>query len=137
MTNRDEAIAAPTRPVLIYGSDCRFCCAAARWVARLDTSEELAFVPLDSPEAARLLAETPAEERDAHWHYVTLDGEDMVGGPAAIVLFRQLGRTRHLARAAGALRLAPLVTAGDWILQKVRPHLGRFFADQPGPMRYP
>lgn len=137
MTTPDEAIPAPTRPVLIYGSDCRFCRAAARWVARLDTNEELAFVTLDSPEAARLLVETPAEERDAHWHFVTAGGEDVVGGPAAIRLFGQVGRTRHVARAAGILRLAPLIDVGDWMLQKLRPHLGRFVADQPGPLRYP
>lgn len=83
-----------------------------------------------------LLAATPEAERCDHWHFVTPDGEDMVGGLAAIALLEQLGRTWYLARSARFLRLTPLVHAGDWILEKLRPRLGRFVADQPGPIRY-
>ncbi len=80
---------------------------------------------------------TPTEERKDHWHLVTPDGEDIVGGLAGVTLLEQLGRTRRLGRALRHLRLHPVVYGLDWASGKLRPHLGRFVDDGPGPERYP
>ena len=104
----------------------------------MDTRDRLAYVPLDHDLAAQLLAHVPEDHRADHWHLVTPDGRDLVGGVAGIALFEELRPPlRWLGRGLRALRLAWAARIGDEVLARLRPRLGRFVRDEPGPMRYP
>ena len=79
----------------------------------------------------------PYEERKLHWHLLTPDGTDHVGGEAGVMLLEELRWTRWLGQAARWLRLSPAVGGADWVAARLRPHLGRFVRNAPGPERYP
>jgi predicted DCC family thiol-disulfide oxidoreductase YuxK len=84
------------RTILLYDSDCGFC----RWclgkVLAWDHRHELRPAALQDPEADRLLAEVPSDERMSSWHLVQ-DGEVRSGGAAFPPLFRLLPGASPLA----------------------------------------
>jgi predicted DCC family thiol-disulfide oxidoreductase YuxK len=85
------------RTILLYDSDCGFC----RWclgkVLAWDRRHELRPVALQDPEAERLLAEVPSDERMSSWHLVEDGGEVRSGGAAFSPLFRLLPGASPLA----------------------------------------
>ncbi|NNG17530.1 MAG: hypothetical protein HKM89_13725 [Gemmatimonadales bacterium] len=98
----------------------------------------LALVRLADEEAEHLLASVPDEKHRECWWFILRDGTPVAGdGGGGVLLLSELQRTRPLGRALGALRLSPLVDAGDKLLAKFRKHLGRFVPEGPAPRRYP
>ena len=125
------------RPVLVYAGHCKFCCASARFVARLDTEERLAFLPLADPECDAVLPGMSMESRRESWHLVMTDGSQLRGGEGLIVLMELLRPVRRLGRLMATLRAAPLLTLFDRVLKGVRRRLSRLMSDEPGPRRFP
>ena len=78
------------RLVVLFDGECRWC----RWsVARLvplDTRHRLRLMEIQAPEAQRLLAGVPEEERLASAHAVTPDGRVFSGGDAAAPIAAEL-----------------------------------------------
>ena len=97
----------------------------------------MAFLSVDSPEAADLLETLTDEERKANWHLVQRNGDDLVMGEAAIAVLELLAPTRWLGVACRRLRLGWLLGWIDWVFKKARGRLGRFVPDRPGPERFP
>ncbi len=103
-----EAPTPPKGPILIYDSDCEFCC---RWVARLkrlDGSDLSRLIPLQDP-AARALSGRGAEQLRMAAPFVRPDGEVFAGAAAVREAARYLrGGSLVLGVAAipGAMPLA-------------------------------
>lgn len=91
------------RPTVLYDRDCGFC----RWcLAKLlawDRRGCLRPLPLQGPEAERLLAGMGEEERMGSWHLVDERGEVRSAGGALAPLLRLLPGGRAPARLAEAL----------------------------------
>lgn len=104
---------------------------------RWDLDERLALMPIESRVGEELLKDESFVVRENHWHLVTTDGVDVVGGPAGVMLLEELRPTRYVGRALRLLRLSPVVGAGDWALARMRPHLVRFVNSGHAPKRYP
>jgi predicted DCC family thiol-disulfide oxidoreductase YuxK len=85
------------RPVLLYDADCGFC----RWclgkVLAWDRGGVLLPMPLQDPEAGRLLGGMDRDSMMASWHLVDEDGEAHSAGRAFAPLLRQLPGGRPLA----------------------------------------
>ena len=123
------------RPVVLYDGSCRFCRSAARLAASLDRREELAFLPLQDEQAARLLASVGEDERRSTWWLVEADGSAHSRGRAGLALLEQLSGWRRVARL-----LRPVGGALDPLYEAVakrRHQIGRIVPDRPGPLRYP
>src|SRR5919204_3956635 len=78
------------RHAILHDRDCGFCRWALALILRWDRRRALRPVALQEPEAARLLAGMPEEERMASWHLAEPMGEVHSGGPAAGPLFHLL-----------------------------------------------
>ncbi|MDP9187873.1 MAG: DUF393 domain-containing protein, partial [Actinomycetota bacterium] len=63
------------RPAVLYDRDCGFCRWSLSKLLAWDRSGRLRPVALQDPEADRLLAGMPEEERMDSWHWVTGDGD--------------------------------------------------------------
>jgi predicted DCC family thiol-disulfide oxidoreductase YuxK len=88
---------------LLYDADCGFC----RWsVSRILSWVRrglLRAVPLDDPEAGRVLGDMDQEQRFSSWHLVTPEGLIYSAGRAVPVLLRVLPGGRPAAAIAEAL----------------------------------
>jgi predicted DCC family thiol-disulfide oxidoreductase YuxK len=82
---------------VLYDRDCGFCRWALAKILRWDRGHRLRPVALQDPEADRLLAGMPEEQRMASWHLVDVDGGVHSGGPAGAPLLRLLPGGRPLA----------------------------------------
>jgi predicted DCC family thiol-disulfide oxidoreductase YuxK len=109
--------------IVLYDDDCGFC----RWcLAKLlawDRRRTLRPIPLQDPEAGKLLAGMPEAERMASWHLVA-DGEVRSGGAALAPLLRRLPGGDPLA--ALAERLPRAVAGGYRFVANHRTAFGRF-----------
>jgi predicted DCC family thiol-disulfide oxidoreductase YuxK len=88
--------------VILYDADCGFCRWSLGKVLVWDRRRVLRPVPLQAPEADRLLARMDRERRMASWHLVTADGDVHSGGAAFAPLARLLPGGRPLAALAAA-----------------------------------
>jgi predicted DCC family thiol-disulfide oxidoreductase YuxK len=125
---------APSRPLLLFTQRCKFCRAAARFVAWIDRTEELSLLSLEVPEAAPYVAGIPEEEVYASWHLIEPNGDRLVGGNAGIALLEQVRLTRPLGRLLRWARLSAAVAAVDRFLKEHRGRLNRFVPDVPAPI---
>jgi len=130
-------VAPPRRPLLMFDGGCPFCRATARLVARIDRSGRLALLSRDDEAAAPYAARIPADQVQASWQLIEPTGVRSMHGPAAVRLLEHVPATRGLGRALRRLRLAPLLTAGNRLLGRVRKPLARFFPDPRVPRRWP
>jgi predicted DCC family thiol-disulfide oxidoreductase YuxK len=124
------------RPVLLYDRGCRFCRFAARVVARLDRRDELAFLPLDDPEAAALLAGVTETERLETWRLASPGGSLTGRGTGGVDLLLALRLTRPAGRLLAHVPGHRLDQAYEAIARR-RGTLGRLVPDRPGPRRFP
>ena len=124
------------RAVLLYDDGCRLCRFAARSVLRLDREQTLAVLPLQDPEAARLLEPLPVEERLASWRLARSDGSLVGYGAGAVTLARSLRLTRPLGRVLEAMPQR-LLEAQYELIARNRRRLGRLVPDGPAPRRFP
>ena len=126
----------PSRPLLLYDGDCRFCCWAARVIARLDRDEALAFLPLRDPRARSLLESLPSEEHLTSWRLISPAGTPVGYGTGARELLGAMRFTRPLAQ---ALRLVPdrVLDSCYRFVAGQRTRLGRLVPDRRGPSRFP
>lgn len=124
------------RAVLLYDGGCRLCRFAARIVLRLDREQTLAVLPLQDPEATRLLEPLPVEERLASWRLARTDGSLVGYGAGAVTLARSLRLTRLLGRVLDAMPQRLLEALYELIAQNRR-RLGRLVPDGPAPRRFP
>jgi hypothetical protein len=103
----------------------------------LDRNERLALLSRDDEAAAPYAARIPPEDVSQSWQLIEPTGVRMMHGPAAIRLLEYLPATRWLAWVLRSLRLAPLATAVNRLLGRVRRPLGRFFPNPRLPRRWP
>jgi predicted DCC family thiol-disulfide oxidoreductase YuxK len=75
---------------ILYDADCGFCCWSLAKVLAWDRRRALRPVPLQDPEAERLLSGMDAEQRMASWHLAAPDGHVYSAGTAAAPLLRLL-----------------------------------------------
>ena len=124
------------RPVLLYDADCRVCRFIARTALRLDRRRELAVLPLQDHEAARLVDVLPPEERLASWRLVRTDGSLAGYGAGLSELLGSMWLTRALGRAASLVPDRVLDTLYGQAARR-RGRLGRLVPRGPAPRRYP
>jgi predicted DCC family thiol-disulfide oxidoreductase YuxK len=122
---------------MLYDSQCRFCRATARLIARVDRSGELAILGFDDPEAARFVRHIPKTELEASWQLLLPTGERLTLGPAGVAAMEHIKVTRPLGKAMRALRLEGLATGINVLVRRNRHRLGRLVSDRPGPRRPP
>ncbi len=84
--------------MVLYDADCGFCRWSLERVKRWDRFESLDYLPIQSAEGDRLLAEVPIGLRLDSWHLVEPDGTVFSAGSAFPPLLRRLPRGRRLAR---------------------------------------
>jgi predicted DCC family thiol-disulfide oxidoreductase YuxK len=72
----------PPRWTAIYDADCGFCRWSLGLLLRADRGSRLRPLALGTPEADRLLADLPLEQRLASWHLVSPGGERKSAGAA-------------------------------------------------------
>lgn len=108
---------------LLYDADCGFCRWSVSRILSWDRRGLLRAVPLQDPEARRLLGDMDQERRFASWHLVTPEGLTYSAGRAVPVLLRVLPGGRPAAAIAEAL---PGLVEGAyrWVAQN-RHHLTR------------
>jgi hypothetical protein len=107
------------------------------FVAKLDTHQEFAFLPLADPQVEEILPHLTPEERNESWHLLTTDGEDLTGGSGLRALLEALHWTRILGSVLSGLGAIPFLTFLDRILKRARGRLGRLVPNVQGPRRYP
>ena len=125
------------RPLLLYDGDCRFCRASARFVARLDGAQRLAFLPMRDERAEPYVLLVPDSVRFKSFHVIESDDRTSSRGAGVITVLSILRSTSVLGRALRALYatwLMDLLYAG---VARSRGFLGRFVRDAPGPVRWP
>ena len=88
---------ADPRGIVLYDEDCGFCKWSLDKVLAWDRRRMLRPVPIQSEEAARLLAELPQGRWLQSWHLVSPSGEVRSGGAAAAPLAELLPGGRPLA----------------------------------------
>ncbi len=108
--------AAAPRQIVLYDRDCGFCRWALAKILAADRGRTLRPVPLQDPEAERLLGGMNSEERMASWHLVGPDGEVRSGGEALAPLFRELPGGAPLAALAERLPAAA-VRGYRWVAE--------------------
>lgn len=91
----------------------------------------------DDEAAAPYTTRIPDAEVSESWQLIEPSGVRMMHGPAAIRLLEYIPATRWLARILRSLRLTPLATAVNRLLERVRKPLGRFYPDPRVPRRWP
>lgn len=121
----------------MFQGRCRFCRAAARAVAWIDRTEELALLSFEVPEAAPYVEGIPEDELYADWHLIEPNGERLVGGHAGIAMLEHIRLTRPLGLLLRWARLYAVVGAIDRFLKERRPRLSRLVPDVPAPHRPP
>ena len=123
--------------MVLYDADCGFCRWSLERVKRWDRFESLDYLPIQSAEGDRLLAEVPIGLRLDSWHLVEPDGTVFSAGSAFPPLLRRLPRGRRLARLS---ELMPGVSgAGYRLVAANRGRLGglvRRFSEVPPPSRF-
>jgi len=131
-----------TSATLIYDSDCGFC----RWclgkVLAWDRHGEVRPVALQTPEAQRLLAGMPSDERMSSWHLVDPDGEVHSAGAGFPLLLRFLPGGGPLAsltaRFPGATEKAYRMVSGNrsifgrWVTDGAKSRADRRIAGRSG-----
>lgn len=90
------------RAVLLYDEDCGFCRWATERLLAWDRRGSLRATPIQSDEAATLLASIDPAERLASWHLVVPDGRVYSAGAAVAPLARRLPLGWPLAAVAAA-----------------------------------
>ncbi len=103
----------------------------------IDTSEDLAFLPLDDGLVAELLPDLTPDQRSDNWHLVTPQLDDLTKGLGLIALLGELAPTRWLSHVLSWLRVERLLDGFDGILKRIKPKLGKLVPDVEGPRRYP
>ena len=100
--------------VLLYDSECPFCRWATKTILGWDRRGRIRPVPLQDPEADRLLSGMDRKTTMESWHLVATDGQIRSAGQAAPWLFRMLPGGRPLAAIASTF---PRVTerAYRWV----------------------
>lgn len=116
------------RAAILYDRDCGFCRWATDKLLTWDRRRGLRPVALQDPEAERLLAGIPEDQRMASWHLVTPDGRVRSAGAAAAPLLRSLPGGRPLAALAEGF---PTATERlySWVARH-RGSLGRFLGTE-------
>jgi len=89
--------------VLLYDEDCGFCRWSLAKILAWDRRRRLQPVPLQDPEADRLLSGMDQQRRMASWHLVTDGGRVYSAGAAVPPLARLLPLGAPVALVAGAL----------------------------------
>ncbi|MFN2526186.1 MAG: hypothetical protein ABR505_07975 [Actinomycetota bacterium] len=79
----------------------------------------------------------PKTDFDRSWQFILPDGTRLMFGRASVALLEHLPTTRPLGKIIRTLHLYWLVGAINKVFSWLRPHLGRFVADSPGPHRWP
>ena len=87
---------------LVYDEDCGFCRWCVRKILAWDRGRRLDPLPLQSPEADRLLPGMKDAVRASSWHLVARDGAVYSAGAAAAPLLTMLPGGRPLAAMARA-----------------------------------
>jgi predicted DCC family thiol-disulfide oxidoreductase YuxK len=113
---------------ILYDQDCGFC----RWsMAKLlawDRRGALRPVPLQGPEADRLIPGMPPDKKMASWHLIDERGVIHSGGAAAAPMLRLLPGGRPLAAMAAAM---PRTTERLYrFVSRHRDRLGRWLGTQ-------
>ena len=107
---------------LLYDSDCGFCRTTLGAVVAWDRRCTVRPVPLQAPEAERLLPGMNAEQRMASLHLVDSEGRVLSGGQALPALIAGLPRGRNAA--AILRRIQPLTDLGYRLVAGNRHRLG-------------
>ena len=110
----------PERPLLLFDGGCPFCRAAARLVARLDRSDRLALLSRDDVAAAPYAERIPEHQVAESWQLIEPSGVRLMHGPAATRLLEYLPATAWLACVIRSCRLAPVATAANRLLDRIR-----------------
>jgi predicted DCC family thiol-disulfide oxidoreductase YuxK len=84
------------RATVLYDAECGLCRWSADRLRRWDRGSRLRFVPLQTPEAARLLPGLSTNDRLASWH-VAVGGRVTSGGAALPEVLRLLPGGKPLA----------------------------------------
>ncbi len=79
----------------------------------------------------------PKRDFDRSWQFILPDGRRLMYGRAGVALLELLPATRPLGKIARVLHLYWLVGGINKLFRWLRPHLGRFVKDAPGPHRWP
>jgi len=105
---------AQARATVLYDGDCGFCKWSLAKLLAWDRRGALRPLPLQDPEADRLLGGMESERKLASWHLVAEDGSVVSAGRALAPLFGLLPGGRPLAALASAL--GPLTEPGyGWV----------------------
>jgi predicted DCC family thiol-disulfide oxidoreductase YuxK len=112
------------RATVIYDADCGFCKFSLALLLSWDRRGALEILPLESPEADRLLADLTPEQRNSSWHLVDESGRRNSAGTALAPALTLLPGGR--APAALVARVPHLTERGyRWVVDH-RGLLGRF-----------
>jgi predicted DCC family thiol-disulfide oxidoreductase YuxK len=107
---------------VFYDGECGFCKVCVALLLLWDRRRRLRPLPIQDPEAQRLLAPVPPRERLLSAHVRTGAGEVLSGADAAPALFEQLPGGRPLAWLASATM--PLVRLVYRLVTGARPAIG-------------
>jgi predicted DCC family thiol-disulfide oxidoreductase YuxK len=102
------------RAVVLYDRDCGFCRWTLAGLLKLDRHLRLRPMPLQDPEADRLLGGMPAGPKYASAHLVTPDGRIHSGGLAVAPILELLPHGTPASRVARLLP-GPLRVGYDWV----------------------
>jgi predicted DCC family thiol-disulfide oxidoreductase YuxK len=112
-----------TKAVLLYDSDCGFCRWSVDKVLAWDRRQRLRALPVQDPEADRVLDGMDEAAKLASWHLVTPEGRVYSAGAAAPQLLLLLPGGRPLAR---LLALSPRLTERTYrLVARNRDRFGR------------
>jgi hypothetical protein len=103
----------------------------------LDRRERLALLSRDDEAAAPYASRIPAHQVQESWQLIEPTGVRLMHGPAGIRVLEYIPATRWLGWVLRTLRLTPVVTAVNRLLDRLRKPLGRFFPDPRLPRRWP
>jgi predicted DCC family thiol-disulfide oxidoreductase YuxK len=109
--------------VLLYDSDCGFCRWSVDKILSWDRRRRLRPLPLQDPEADRLLGVMDEDVKMSSWHLVNPDGRVYSAGAAAPALFRLLPGGRPLAAVFAAF--PGLTDRGYRLVARNRDRFGR------------
>ncbi|MGZ8629365.1 MAG: thiol-disulfide oxidoreductase DCC family protein [Actinomycetota bacterium] len=114
--------------IVLYDEDCGFCRWSADRLRSWDRRGALRFMPLQDPDASRLLHVVPPDRRASSWHLVEADGRVWSAGTALPRVMRALPGGAPLAMLAEA---APGVTDRAYAaLARRRTTLGRLLGQR-------
>lgn len=107
---------------VFYDGECGFCKVCVALLLLWDRRRRLKPLPIQDPEAQRLLAAVPGEERLLSAHVRTEAGEVLSGADGAPALLRQLPGGRRLALLTSATM--PLARLVYRLVTGARPAIG-------------